>query len=65
MRIYEPLNPMDDGTCRTIKSQYQQTSIANLIRHRGGYIPYIFLEIDESDTTAGENGLRKEDAQLV
>ena len=31
----------------------------------GGYIPYIFLEIDESDTTAGENGLRKEDAQLV
>ena len=27
---------MDDGTCRTIKSQYQQTSIANLIRHRGG-----------------------------
>ena len=31
----------------------------------GGYIPYIFLEIDESDTTAGENGLRKEDTQLV
>ena len=31
----------------------------------GGYIPYIFLEIDESDTTAGENGLRQEDAQLV
>ena len=31
----------------------------------GGYVPYIFLEIDESDTTAGENGLRKEDTQLV
>ena len=31
----------------------------------GGYVPYIFLEIDESDTTAGENGLRKEDKQLV
>ena len=31
----------------------------------GGYIPYIFLEIDESDTTAGENGLRKEDTQLL
>ena len=31
----------------------------------GGYIPYIFLEIDESDTMAGENGLRKEDTQLV
>ena len=31
----------------------------------GGDIPDIFLEIDESDTTAGENGLRKEDTQLV
>ena len=31
----------------------------------GGYIPYIFLEIDESDTTAGENGLREDDTQLV
>lgn len=37
MRTSEPLNPMDDGTCRTIKSQYQQTSTANFIRHRGGY----------------------------
>lgn len=27
---------MPDGTCRTIKAQYQQTSLANLIR-RGGY----------------------------
>lgn len=36
MRASEPLNPMDDGTCRTIKSQYQQTSTANFIRHRGG-----------------------------
>ena len=31
----------------------------------GGYIPYIFLEIDESDTTARKNGLREEDTQLV
>ena len=31
---------MDDGTCRTIKSQYQQTSTANFIRHRGGVRSY-------------------------
>ena len=37
MRTIEPLNPMDDGTFRTIKSQYHKTSIANFIRHRGGY----------------------------
>lgn len=30
-----PLNPMPDGTCRTIKRQYQQTSLANFLR-RGG-----------------------------
>ena len=46
MRIYEPLNPMDDGTCRTIKSQYQQTSIANLIRHRGGYAATAVIEYE-------------------
>ena len=27
-----PFNPMPDGTCRTIKAQYQQTSMANLVR---------------------------------
>lgn len=31
-----PFNPMPDGTCRTIKSQYQQSSLANFLR-RGGY----------------------------
>ena len=34
MRI-APLNPMDDGTCRTIKSQYQRHSLANFIRRDG------------------------------
>ena len=34
MRI-APLNPMDDGTCRTIKSQYQRHSLANFIRIDG------------------------------
>ena len=28
----KPLNPMPDGTCRTIKSQYQNSSMANFIR---------------------------------
>lgn len=30
-----PLNPMPDGTCRTIKKQYQNSSLANFTR-RGG-----------------------------
>lgn len=32
-----PMNPMPDGSCRTIKAQYQQSSLANFIRPRGGY----------------------------
>lgn len=31
-----PLNPMPDGTCRTIKANYYKVSYANLIRN-GGY----------------------------
>ncbi len=31
-----PLNPYDDGTCRTIKSQYFKNSFANFFRW-GGY----------------------------
>ena len=27
-----PINPMPDGTCRTIKNQYSQTAIANTVR---------------------------------
>lgn len=30
-----PLNPMEDGTCRPIKSQYWKNSLANFVR-RGG-----------------------------
>ena len=29
----KPLNPMPDGTCRTIKYQYYKTSIANFLSH--------------------------------
>ena len=31
-RIIEPVNPMPDGTCRTIKNQYYKTSQANFDR---------------------------------
>lgn len=30
-----PLNPMPDGTARTIKAQYQQSSLANFVRGGG------------------------------
>lgn len=30
-----PLNPYKDGTCRTIKAQYHQSSRANFIRQDG------------------------------
>lgn len=30
--VVEPLNPYKDGTCRTIKAQYQQSSRANFVR---------------------------------
>ena len=47
MRTSEPLNPMDDGTCRTIKSQYQQTSTANFVRHTGGYAATAVIEYED------------------
>ena len=34
-KIVLPLNPMPEGSCRTVKAQYQQTSLANLIRVGG------------------------------
>ena len=43
-KIVLPFNPMDDGMCRPIKRQYQQTSLANLIRG-GGYAATGVIEI--------------------
>ena len=37
-KIVLPLNPMPDGSCRTVKAQYQQTSLANFIRSGGGML---------------------------
>jgi hypothetical protein len=34
-KIVTPINPMPDGSCRTIKAQYQQSSLANFIRGVG------------------------------
>ena len=39
-KIVLPLNPMPDGSCRTVKAQYQQTSLANFIRSGGGVCCY-------------------------
>ena len=36
MKKQIPINPMPDGTCRTIKKQYNRSSLANFTR-RGGY----------------------------
>ena len=45
MKIVCPLNPMPNGTCRTIKAQCQQVSIANLVRETGGYAATGVIEI--------------------
>ena len=34
-KIVIPLNPMHDGTCRTIKSQYYKSSLGNFILGEG------------------------------
>ena len=46
-----PLNPMPDGTCRTIKAQYYKNSLGNFIRG-GGYGATAVIEIVyETDST--------------
>lgn len=50
-KIVLPLNQMPDGSCRTVKAQYQQTSLTNLIRSGGGYAATGVIEIVyETDT---------------
>ena len=51
MKTILPLNPMDDGTCRTIKSQYQQTSTANFVRNSGGYAATGVIEYESDEST--------------
>ena len=52
-KIVLPINPMPDGSCRTIKAQYQQSSLANFIRG-GGYGATGVIEIVyEQDSDSG------------
>ena len=45
-----PMNPMPDGSCRTIKSQYFKNSLGNFIRG-GGYGATAVIEIEnETDS---------------
>lgn len=53
-KIVFPLNPMPDGSCRTVKSQYYKNSLGNFIRG-GGYGATAVIEIvyeGVSDNTA-------------
>ena len=43
--VYSPLNAEADGTCRTIKAQYQQSSYANFVR-QGTYGATGVIKID-------------------
>lgn len=49
-KLVLPFNPMPDESCRTLKAQYQQTSLANLIRGGGyaatGVIEIVYEEVD-------------------
>ena len=43
-----PLNPYRGGVCRTIKAQYQQSSLANFIRDDGLAATGV-IEIEEDE----------------
>jgi len=43
-KIVLPMNPMPDGNCRTIKSQYYKNSLGNFIRG-GGYGATAVIEV--------------------
>ena len=53
-RIVLPANPMENGTCRPIKRQYQQTSLANFIRG-GGYAATGVIEIVRYERAETDN----------
>ena len=47
-KIVIPMNPMPDGSCRTVKSQYYKNSLGNFIRG-GGYGATAVMEIVYED----------------
>lgn len=42
----EPYNPMPNGTCRTIKTNYYKQSLANFIR-KGAFAATAVIEYEE------------------
>lgn len=55
MKTIEPLNPMPDGTCRTLKYQYQKNGIANFIRE-GSYAATGVIEIEDENESSDRVG---------
>lgn len=51
-----PFNPMEDGTCRPIKSQYYKNSFANFIRG-GGYGATAVAVIPDMEEPAERMGI--------
>lgn len=49
MKKTEPLNPMPDGASRTIKSQYQQSSPANLLKRGGSMAATGVIQYEDND----------------
>lgn len=55
-----PLNPMEDGTCRPIKSQYWKNSLANFVRggSYGATAVAVFDSRSGVQEPAERNGIR-------
>ena len=53
MIIVIPMNAEEDGSCKTIKAQYQQSSLANFVRGGGtwGATGVMVIEEDEDNTS--------------
>jgi len=56
VKAVKSLNPYEDGTCRTIKSQYYKNSLANFVR-RGGYgATGVIKRYDKENNDCRRNG---------
>lgn len=55
MKKIMPLNPMPDGTCRTLKFQYHKNGFSNFIR-QGSFAATGVIEIYEEDGSDQHGG---------
>lgn len=55
-KYIQPLNPMPDGTCRTIKSQYSNNSVVNFL-HDGTWGATGVIEYGVEDEQDGKSQL--------